>query len=435
MKWDEFYEKFYDWSESTQINRMSSLTDFGPSSEVFDIALEFAEPKITTRFLKKAINAGVRFTGDEIVNMIDNVAEEFIPTLVVSNSVPYTRDDLDYISSYISDELLKTIECASGIEYTDWNDFYEAYSSWSPEIFIERVRKLKSFGPSSEVVEVSNEFMKDREVTDFIKRAVSAGVRFAPDEIVELSYLVESGYVSELIKYNAAPYTTNELEDLAENLSDDEVEKVIGTSGIRFSHWEDFYSHYDEWDEPTQVRRAADITDFDSPDEVSEVIQSFSDIECATSFTRLAINGGIKFSVSEIKELIYCVNESLHAELMEANSTKYTVDDLDYFYGIVDDKLIKQIAKRNKLKYLLPSEVEMPVPAPAPKLGFFGTLFAVIAGVDAVSKHGKGHNGRCNGDCANCPPHYGYRYGRWYYGHDHVHGCEFGGNRGSGSMD
>lgn len=27
------------------------------------------------------------------------------------------------------------------------------------------------------------------------------------------------------------------------------------------------------------------------------------------------------------------------------------------------------------------------------------------------------------------------RYGRWYYGHDHVHGCEFGGNRGSGSMD
>lgn len=45
------------------------------------------------------------------------------------------------------------------------------------------------------------------------------------------------------------------------------------------------------------------------------------------------------------------------------------------------------------------------------------------------------HNGRCNGDCANGPPHYGYRYGRWYYGHDHVHGCEFGDNKGSGSMD
>ena len=48
-------------------------------------------------------------------------------------------------------------------------------------------------------------------------------------------------------------------------------------------------------------------------------------------------------------------------------------------------------------------------------------------------KHRAGQ--RCNGDCANCPPHYGYRYGRWYYGHDHIEGCEFGGNRGGGGMD
>ena len=46
-----------------------------------------------------------------------------------------------------------------------------------------------------------------------------------------------------------------------------------------------------------------------------------------------------------------------------------------------------------------------------------------------------GWGGRCNGDCENCPPHYGYRYGRYYYGHDHHHGCEFGGNRGGGSID
>lgn len=47
----------------------------------------------------------------------------------------------------------------------------------------------------------------------------------------------------------------------------------------------------------------------------------------------------------------------------------------------------------------------------------------------------KQHSGKCDGDCANCPPHYGYRHGRWYYGHDHVEGCEFGGNKGSGSKD
>ena len=47
----------------------------------------------------------------------------------------------------------------------------------------------------------------------------------------------------------------------------------------------------------------------------------------------------------------------------------------------------------------------------------------------------KRRNGRCDGDCANCPPHYGYRYGRWYYGHDHSEGCEFGGNRCGGGRD
>ena len=38
---------------------------------------------------------------------------------------------------------------------------------------------------------------------------------------------------------------------------------------------------------------------------------------------------------------------------------------------------------------------------------------------------------KCNGDCDNCPAHYGYRYGRWYYGHGHQHGCERGGNGGA----
>ncbi len=48
------------------------------------------------------------------------------------------------------------------------------------------------------------------------------------------------------------------------------------------------------------------------------------------------------------------------------------------------------------------------------------------------SKKKRKHDGHCDGDCANCPPHYGYRYGRWYYGHGHNHGCVFGGNKGGG---
>ena len=54
---------------------------------------------------------------------------------------------------------------------------------------------------------------------------------------------------------------------------------------------------------------------------------------------------------------------------------------------------------------------------------------AVIGGIS--SNHD--HSCYCNGDCDNCPPHHGYRYGRWYYGHGHQSGCERGGNGGAHS--
>ena len=60
-------------------------------------------------------------------------------------------------------------------------------------------------------------------------------------------------------------------------------------------------------------------------------------------------------------------------------------------------------------------------------------LFAMLLGAQMLSGSGsKTRESRsCNGDCDNCPPHYGYRYGRWYYGHGHQGGCERGGNGGA----
>lgn len=60
-------------------------------------------------------------------------------------------------------------------------------------------------------------------------------------------------------------------------------------------------------------------------------------------------------------------------------------------------------------------------------------LFLLFAGAELISglssKANRSHH--CNGDCASCPPHYGYRYGRWYYGHGHQSGCERGGRPGA----
>ena len=77
------------------------------------------------------------------------------------------------------------------------------------------------------------------------------------------------------------------------------------------------------------------------------------------------------------------------------------------------------------------------------KIGFWGALGAWFDSSSSSSSSSsnsssfwstsskKKDNGRCDGDCSNCPAHYGYRYGRWYYGHGHQHGCQRGGNGGA----
>ena len=52
MDWDQYYEKFYDWATSTQISRMSSLTSYGASSEVAEVAQEYMDEKAASRLIK-----------------------------------------------------------------------------------------------------------------------------------------------------------------------------------------------------------------------------------------------------------------------------------------------------------------------------------------------------------------------------------------------
>lgn len=62
------------------------------------------------------------------------------------------------------------------------------------------------------------------------------------------------------------------------------------------------------------------------------------------------------------------------------------------------------------------------------EIGFY-SIFHFLFGSKSKKTPNRYNNQVCNRDCKNCPPHYGYRYGRWYYCHHHNQGCELGGNR------
>jgi len=181
------------------------------------------------------------------------------------------------------------------------------------------------------------------------------------------------------------------------------------------------------------------ITDFGSSEEICEIAQEFSDDKIAQRLVRKALANGVRFRAEEIMELILFMDKPTLTTMVETSVDTLDREQLEEIYMLIDDDAFERASKRANIDIFADEsedeveEIDDFIPdEPAPKkMGFFTSLFLGLGAASLFSgKSNNKHNGRCNGDCANCPPHYGYRYGRWYYGHHHNHGCEFGGNGG-----
>lgn len=115
MTWETYYDKFYDWAESTAVSHLSRLTDFGPSAEVCEIAQMFSEEAAANRLIRKALASGVRFTAEEIGELDGVVAESLMPQLVQTTSTLLTAEVLDELSDWLNGDQLRTIARQNGI--------------------------------------------------------------------------------------------------------------------------------------------------------------------------------------------------------------------------------------------------------------------------------------------------------------------------------
>ena len=214
--------------------------------------------------------------------------------------------------------------------------------------------------------------------------------------------------------------------------------------------WQEYYDKFYDWADSTQIRKLSSITDFSGadPEEILDVAFSFVDEAPATRLLRKALAGGVRFSADEVLELIYDVQEDFRTYFARHAGAVYTEEHLDELSDLLPDDTVRELALCSGVDYdddydddcdddelekdLIWDEEEPPaVPRKKSGPGFFGTLFAIL-GAFGGSGDTHDHGGKCCGDCSRCPPHYGYRYGRWYYGHNHVYGCEFGGNNHPG---
>ena len=214
--------------------------------------------------------------------------------------------------------------------------------------------------------------------------------------------------------------------------------------------WEEYYDKFCEWANSTQISRISKLESFGSADEVCEIANGLCDEAAATRLIKKAVAAGVAFSAEQAVELVGVINEAGLDLIINSVDGPCSREQLDDIYGIVSDEVFEAAVRRSGFDdsddFWENSDEDgfSDEPEPKHKPGLFGQILLGITAGHLVSKlidkrNGRSgqifgqrnrHSGRCDGDCANCPPHYGYRHGRWYYGHHHQHGCEFGGNKG-----
>ena len=208
--------------------------------------------------------------------------------------------------------------------------------------------------------------------------------------------------------------------------------------------WDSYYEKFYEWATSTQIKKMSSLTSFGASAEVAEVAQEYMDEKTASRLVKKAVANGVQFTPNEIYDLSGCCDTSAMNELLKSAKCAFTQEQLEDLWGSADDDVLELVAKRNHVTMFADDVVEEAsiedkedydeLEQNEPKLGFFSKLGLAFVVGSLWGKKTQSHHGRCTGDCVNCPPHYGYRYGRWYYGHDHTHGCEFGGNKGGGGL-
>lgn len=117
MKWADCYIKIEDWAVSTAVNKISALEDMGTPDEVVDalLIIAFKDKKGAARLLNKALQSGMKFSGESPVEISDQCTEESFKKALYQSSESLTAKDLEYMYGYLDGEIILDLSKRYGI--------------------------------------------------------------------------------------------------------------------------------------------------------------------------------------------------------------------------------------------------------------------------------------------------------------------------------
>ena len=212
MQWCDFYDAFWDWSDSTRRTRISSLEDIGSGDEVVEVVLEIEDPKVKAQLIRKAMKFGVEFTSDDFMNLDGELSDELYAQLG-------QYAGFDHNDPYFDEDNMT------------WDDFECCYSDWSEELLVRRIGKLNDFGDPESVCDAIMCMPSSKLEDALYERAVKKGVRFTEEQLENM------GHVEHQLK--------NALDNF---LTDDQIDQFVANAEAIVDNYEQEKNVRNRWD-------------------------------------------------------------------------------------------------------------------------------------------------------------------------------------------
>ena len=94
ISWSRFYDAFYDWKPEYAKARLQALMDFGSDDEVLEVIQElfWDDEYEASRFVTRALDAGVRFRDENLEELYGNVSDDIIIQIAEEQNLKLPED-------------------------------------------------------------------------------------------------------------------------------------------------------------------------------------------------------------------------------------------------------------------------------------------------------------------------------------------------------
>ena len=117
MTWEEFYDNYYDWAESTAIKKLSSVDKLGNADEVAEIVsdLFFHHKDVCNRIARKAIEQKLVFSWNNLQDTEGCIDDDLQKQLLMQSYSSFSKEDLEDMAGYYDDDMIDQLYKLKGM--------------------------------------------------------------------------------------------------------------------------------------------------------------------------------------------------------------------------------------------------------------------------------------------------------------------------------